>query len=55
MMNFFLMAGLLASSVAMVIVVIRMARRRPPQHSGLSTEQLGTVSQQWLTTHRAER
>ncbi len=55
MMNLLLLAGLLAGSVATVIVVIRMARRRPHQHSGLSTEQLGTVSQQWLTTHRAER
>jgi hypothetical protein len=55
MMNILLMAGLLSGSVAMVIVVIRMARRRPHQHAGSSTEQLGTVSQQWLTTHRAER
>ena len=54
MMNFLLMTGLLASSLAMVIV-IRLARRRPHQGSGSSTEQLGTVSQQWLTTHRAER
>ena len=55
MMNVLLLIGLLSTSVAMVIVVIRMARRRPHHHSGLSTEQLGTVSQQWLTTHRAER
>jgi hypothetical protein len=55
MMYFLLMGSLVASSVAAVIVLIRMARRRPHQHSGLSTEQLGTVSQQWLTTHRAER
>ena len=55
MMNVLLMAGLLSTSVAMVIVVIRMARRRPQHHSGLPNEQLGTVSQQWLTTHRAER
>jgi hypothetical protein len=55
MMNFVLMAGLVASSVTTVIILIRMARRRPHQHSGSSTEQLGTVSQQWLTTHRAER
>jgi hypothetical protein len=55
MMNFFWMGALVATSVAMVIVVVRMARRRPHHPSGLSTEQLGTVSQQWLTTHRAER
>jgi hypothetical protein len=55
MMSFLLMGALVATSVAMVIVVIRMARRRPHHHSGLSTDQLGTVSQQWLTTHRAER
>lgn len=55
MMNFLLMAGLLASSVAVAILVVRVVRRRPHQYSILSTEQLGTVSQQWLTTHRAER
>jgi hypothetical protein len=55
MMNLLLLAGLLASSLAMVFVVIRTARRRPPLDSNLSTEHLGTVSQQWLTAHRAEK
>ncbi len=40
-MNFLWMAGLLASSVATVVIVIRTARRRPHLHSSLSTGQLG--------------
>ena len=54
MVNFLLMTGLLAASLASIILV-RRARRRSHQGAGASAEQLGTISQQWLTTHRAER
>lgn len=55
MMNFLLVAGLLTTTVAMVLIAVRMVRRRPLLHSHSATDQLGTVSQHWLTTHRAER
>jgi hypothetical protein len=55
MMNLLMVAGLLVSSVALVIIGIRTFRNRPHLHSHSSTGQLGTVSQQWLTTHRAEK
>jgi hypothetical protein len=54
MMNLLMVAGLLLSSVALVILGIRTFRNRPDLHSHSSTG-LGTVSQQWLTTHRAEK
>jgi hypothetical protein len=55
MMTFLLLAGSLATSVVLVLIVIRTIRRRPLLHSGSSAGQLGSVSQHWLTTHRAER
>jgi len=55
MMNLLMVAGLLVSSVALVIIGIRTFRNRPHLHPHSSTGQLGTVSQQWLTTHRAEK
>ena len=55
MMNVLMVAGLLVSSVALVIIGIRTFRNRPHLHTHSSTGQLGTVSQQWLTTHRAEK
>jgi hypothetical protein len=55
MMNVLIAAGLLVSSVAFVIIGIRTVRNRSHLHSHSSTGQLGTVSQQWLTTHRAEK
>ena len=55
MMNLLMVAALLVSSVALVIIGIRTFRNRPHLHSQPSTGQLGTVSQQWLTTHRAEK
>jgi hypothetical protein len=56
MMKFLLLAGLLATSVVLVFIAIRtIRRRRPLLHSGASAGQLGSVSQHWLTTHRAER
>ena len=55
MMNLLVLAALLVSSLALVIIGIRTFRNRPHLHSHSSTGQLGTVSQQWLTTHRAEK
>ena len=55
MMNLLMMAGLLVTGVALVVIGARTFRHRPPLHSHSSTGQLGTVSQQWLTTHRAEK
>ena len=51
MMNLLMVAGLLVSSVALVIIGIRTFRNRPHLHPHSSTGQLGTVSQQWLITH----
>jgi hypothetical protein len=53
-MKFLLMAAVLASSVAVMIAVIRVFWR-PQLHSHSSTERLGPVSDQWLTAHRGER
>jgi hypothetical protein len=54
MKNVLMLAGVLASSLAMAaIVILALLRRRAP-HSN-STKELGTVSQHWLTAHRAER
>ena len=55
MMNLLMVAALLVSSVALVIIGIRTFRNRPHLPSHSSNGQLGTVSQQWLTTHRAEK
>jgi hypothetical protein len=55
MMNVLVVAGVLVTSVALVIIGIRTFRNRPHLHSHSSSGQLGTVSQQWLTTHRAEK
>jgi hypothetical protein len=55
MTNLLMVAGLLATSVAIVIMGIRTFRHRAHLHSHSSSGQLGTVSQQWLTTHRAEK
>jgi hypothetical protein len=55
MMKFLFLAGLLATSLVLVLIAIRTIRRRPLLHSGAPAGQLGSVSQHWLTTHRAER
>jgi len=54
-MNLLLMATVLAGSVVVVFAVIRLIRRRAQLHSNLATEQLGPVSEQWLTAHRGNR
>jgi hypothetical protein len=55
MMNFLLMAAVLAGSVTMVVAGIRIVRRPPRLDSNSSTERLGPVSERWLTAHRGER
>jgi len=55
MLNVLMVAGLLVTSVAFAIIGIRTFRNRPALPSHSSTGQLGSVSQQWLTTHRAEK
>lgn len=55
MVNLLTVAGVLVTSVALVIIGIRTLRNRPHLHSHSSTGQLGTVSEQWLMTHRAEK
>ena len=54
-MKLFLIATVLAGSVSVILVVIRLTRRTPHVQSNSSVERLGPVSQQWLTTHRGER
>ncbi len=55
MTNLLMVAGLVVTSVALVIIGVRTFRNRPDPVSHSATGQLGTVSQQWLTTHRAEK
>ena len=55
MVKFLVLAGLVATSVVLLLIAVRTIRRRPLLHSGAPAGQLGSVSQNWLTTHRAER
>jgi hypothetical protein len=53
-MKFLLITTALTGGVFVIIAVIRLARRpHLPSHS--SIDQLGPVSEQWLTAHRGER
>ena len=53
MMELLLLIGFLASSVAILIIIVWRGRR--VLHSYRSNDRLGSVSEHWLTTHRAER
>jgi len=53
-MNIILWAAALGVSVAFLVLVKRRIRRRRENSGRRSLSLLGTVSQQWLTGHRAE-
>jgi hypothetical protein len=53
-MNSILWAAALGVGLAFLVFVKRKIRRRRENSSRRSLSLLGTVSQQWLTGHRAE-
>jgi hypothetical protein len=54
MMTVAWVAGLLAAAMAFILALVHAGSRRRRRRSTPGLSHLGTVSEHWLTSHRAE-